>query len=206
MTQESLKKTLLDGLNLLNLSISPTLLLDYLTLLIKWNKTYNLTAIRDPEEMVIKHLLDSLAIQPFFKGDTLLDVGTGAGLPGIPLAIANPDKMITLLDSNGKKMRFLHEVKRKLNLKNIILIESRVETYQPDSLFDVITSRAFSDIPLMIKSTKHLLKQNGQWLLMKGQDPKAELETICFPFDIKPYTLPLLENIRHCVIITKSEI
>jgi 16S rRNA (guanine527-N7)-methyltransferase len=144
------------------------LLLYYLALVDKWNKVYNLTAVRNPEEMVSRQLLDSLSIAPFIKGPSLLDVGCGAGLPGIPLAIVNPELHVTLIDSNGKKTRFVQQAIAELKLTNAKVIQGRVEDLAKDEDFDTITSRAFADLHLMIRLTKHLLKPNGQWAAMKS--------------------------------------
>jgi len=145
-----------------------TLLLYYLALVDKWNKVYNLTAVRNPEEMVSRQLLDSLSIAPFIKGPALLDVGCGAGLPGIPLAIVHPELQVTLIDSNGKKTRFVQQAIAELKLTNANVIQGRVEDLTQDGHFDTITSRAFADLHLMIQLTEHLLKSNGQWAAMKS--------------------------------------
>lgn len=192
---------LLQGLQTLGLSVSPDPLMDYLTLLQKWNKAYNLTAIREPRDMVTHHLLDSLAIVPWINGARLLDVGTGAGLPGIPLAIALPDLHVTLLDSNGKKMRFLREVKRVLKLDNIEIVQSRVEAYHPSSGFDTVTSRAFSAMDTFIQCTHHLLSKQGIWLAMKGRYPEAELETLQHRYRVETYSVPGIVGERCCVIV-----
>ena len=144
------------------------LLLEYLALVDKWNKVYNLTAVRNPEEMVSRQLFDSLSIAPFIKGPELLDVGCGAGLPGIPLAIVHPELHVTLIDSNGKKTRFVQQVIAELKLPNANVIQGRVEDLTQDERFDTITSRAFADLDLMIHLTEHLLKPNGQWAAMKS--------------------------------------
>ena len=151
------------------------LFLDYLEILKKWNEAYNLTAIRNPEDMVAMHLLDSLSIAPFIKGKNILDVGTGAGLPGIPLAILYPERRFTLLDSNGKKIRFLFQAKNQLGLENVNEIQGRAEKHQTEARFNAITSRAFSDLSDMIEKTKHLLEKGGRFYAMKGQLPDQEL-------------------------------
>ncbi len=151
------------------------LLIEYLELLVKWNRAYNLTAVRDPAEMVIRHLLDSLAIAPCLTGRRFIDVGTGAGLPGIPLAIAQPDRTFDLLDSNGKKTRFLFQVKTALALDNMTVHQARVESFQPSGLFDAVLSRAFASLGDMIDCCRHLLAPGGRFLAMKGQFPEAEL-------------------------------
>lgn len=176
----------------------------YLELLIKWNRAYNLTALHLPEDMVIKHILDSLLVLPWIKGQTLLDVGTGPGLPGIPLALAKPDCMVTLLDSNGKKTRFLKEVVRVLAITNVEVIQSRVETYRKTSGFDTVTSRAFSTLKNMVDSTTHLINDGGIWLAMKGRYPQEELEALKMPFRVETYQLDGNESQRCCIIIEKE--
>lgn len=198
---QTLQHTLEQGLQALSLNVQPSLLLNYLSLLEKWNHAYNLTAVRNPQDMLSKHILDSLAIARFVQGDSVLDVGTGAGLPGIPLAIANPQLQVVLLDSNGKKTRFLYEVKRVLQLSNVEIVHSRVEAYQPTQGFDTVVSRAFSDINQMLYWTKHLIKHPGIWLAMKGRSPELELSTITHPFTIENYPVPGLDAERCCVII-----
>ncbi len=163
------------------LDLSPaqkTQLENYLALLSKWNKTYNLTAIKDYDEMVVKHILDSLSIQEYVVGNTIIDVGTGAGLPGLVLAIAFPDKHFTLLDSNGKKIRFLIQAIHELGLKNCEAVQARVEDYKPEKTFDCITSRAFADLKLMLDVTQHLAHENTVWLAMKGDISDEELHHI----------------------------
>lgn len=179
-------------------------LLNYLHLLQKWNAAYNLTAIKDFDDMISKHALDSLAILPWLHGTRLLDVGTGAGLPGIPLAIAKPALHFTLLDSNGKKTRFLNEVKRQLDLKNVEIVQSRVENYHSKIKFDTIISRAFSNLDQMIHWTSHLQSHNGIWLAMKGQRPDHELSQLHYPFHVEEYTVAGLEGERCVVIINNS--
>lgn len=150
-------------------------LLDYLALLAKWNKVYNLTAIRDEKEMFVKHLLDSVAVAPHIDSQRLIDVGTGGGLPGIPLAILFPERQVDLLDSNSKKTRFLIQVKAELGLENVQVIHQRVEDYQPDTLYDGVVSRAFASLDDMLHWTPHLLKQGGHWWAMKSQKTQDEL-------------------------------
>jgi 16S rRNA (guanine527-N7)-methyltransferase len=153
-------------------------LLAYLTLLDKWNRVYNLTAVRDVERMVSHHLLDSLAAVPFFQGETVLDVGSGGGLPGIPLAIARPQLQVTLIDSIAKKTAFLLQAKAELGLANLNVVTGRVEDYRPESGFDVVTSRAFSDLKEFVTLTRHLLKPAGRWLAMKGLMPHEEIASL----------------------------
>ncbi|NOQ90729.1 MAG: 16S rRNA (guanine(527)-N(7))-methyltransferase RsmG [Gammaproteobacteria bacterium] len=149
-------------------------LVHYIQLIARWNKAFNLTAIRDIEEMVSKHLLDSLAVQPYIEGSIILDVGSGAGLPGIPFAITSPDKHFVLIDSNGKKTRFLMQAKIDLKLDNVEIIHQRVEDYQPVSdghriYFDVITARAYAATDNILNSTAHLQSDATRLLIMQGK-------------------------------------
>lgn len=143
-------------------------LLAYLALIIKWNKTYNLSAIRNMEDGIKKHLLDSLSVVAYIKSGPLLDVGSGAGLPGIVISIMKPELCVTVLDTVGKKCRFMQFAKTQLQLKNLTVVNERVENYQPDTCFGQITSRAFAEVDKTLKLTQHLLCDNGQYLLMKG--------------------------------------
>ncbi|ARG99040.1 16S rRNA (guanine(527)-N(7))-methyltransferase RsmG [Legionella micdadei] len=201
---ETSLQTLVSGIDELGLSVAANPLMQYLLLLRKWNQTYNLTAVRDLETMVSRHVLDSLAIIPWIRSNRVLDVGTGAGLPGIPLALAIPDLQITLLDSSGKKIRFLQEVKRHLQLNNIEVVQSRVENYHPSFDFGTVTSRAFSDLAQMIEWTQHLVGINGIWLAMKGRYPETELAGIHLPYQVHSYKVPGMDVERCCVIIEKA--
>ncbi|MGM0541323.1 MAG: 16S rRNA (guanine(527)-N(7))-methyltransferase RsmG [Pseudomonadota bacterium] len=181
MTLTALKPQLEAGLDELGLSLTDTQvdrLIQYLTLLEKWNKVYNLTAIRDPKEMLIKHLLDSLAVVPHITSERIIDVGTGGGLPGIPLAICFPDKTVDLLDSNSKKTRFLIQAKAELGLVNSQVIHDRVENYQPKLGYDAVISRAFASMQDMLHWTDHLLAENGVWWAMKAQQEFEDLKTL----------------------------
>jgi 16S rRNA (guanine(527)-N(7))-methyltransferase GidB len=183
-------------------------LLEFLDLLQKWNKAYNLTAIDNPREMVALHLLDSLAILPYLQGNRFIDVGTGPGLPGIPLAIACPDKHFSLLDSNGKRVRFLFQVKVALGLQNIEEIHARSEAYQPKQCFDGVISRAFTALPDMVDKTRHLLTDNGVFYAMKGRMPEKELSDLPKPYNVSscyPLTVPGVEAERHLVTLTIPE-
>lgn len=202
------KEELLRGIERLDLELSPAQfqqLLDYLALLIKWNKAYNLTAVRDPLQMVTRHLLDSLVILPYLKGARILDVGTGAGLPGIPLSIADPHRTYCLLDSNGKKCRFLQQVVVELGLKNVKIVEDRAEHFATELCFDSIVARAVSTIAEIMKNTSHLICPEGQWLLMKGQYPEGELEGINATISVIPYQVPGLDEQRHLVCAVPSD-
>jgi 16S rRNA (guanine527-N7)-methyltransferase len=171
---EACRKLLVSGLEVLNLSLSDDKidrLFDFIKLIEKWNKAYNLTAIRDREDMVRLHLLDSLAIAPFIEGKRVIDIGTGAGLPGIPLAIYWPEIEFTLLDSNAKKTRFVQQAILELKLKNVSVCHNRVEHYYPDKSFNTVITRAFASLSDIVELTAHLLDKDGVLLAMKGQTP-----------------------------------
>lgn len=155
-----------------------TQLLSYLDLLEKWNNTYNLTAVRSRSDMLSRHLIESLAISPFISGKQVVDVGTGAGLPGIPLAIANPTVHYTLLDSNGKKSRFLLEVKRALKLANVEIETVRVESWLPTKRFDSVVTRAFADLATTLVRVEHVLSDQGMVYAMKTQQAQHEIESL----------------------------
>ena len=183
------------------------LLLEYSSLLQKWNRAYNLTAIRDPQEMLGLHLLDSLSIASFVQGKRIIDVGTGPGLPGIPLAICFPERSFTLLDSNGKKTRFLFHVKTSLGLANVQEVQSRVEAYQPQQLFDAVTSRAFSNLSDMVEKCSHLVVQKGRFYAMKGQYPEQELSDLPKHYNViasHQLKVPGVEGQRHLVEIAPA--
>jgi len=174
------------GLAALGLALPPDAvarLLAYQALLERWNSAYNLTAVRDPAEMVTRHLLDSLAILPFVEGASLADLGTGPGLPGIPLAIAAPGRDVLLVDSNGKKVRFLREAIRALKLEGVRAVQSRVEEVQGQ--FDCITARAFASLADMLAWGGHLLAPGGSWLAMKGRSADDELPGIPAGFRLR---------------------
>ncbi len=184
-------------------------LLAYLALLIKWNKAYNLTAVRDPDEMVSRHLLDSLSVVPFVAegGARWLDVGSGGGMPGVPLAIMFPERAFTLLDSNGKKTRFLTQVKLELSLANLEVIHSRVEQYRPDSPFDGISSRAFSALQDFAAWTRHLGGAETRWLAMKGVQPDDELQALPADFRLEAchvLKVPGCQGQRHLLILRRT--
>jgi 16S rRNA (guanine527-N7)-methyltransferase len=208
MTQ-TLNELLKQGLIANNHHLSATVnqqLLDFLALLDKWNQVFNLTAIRNAEDMVVLHILDSLAIAPFLFGKRIIDVGTGAGLPGIPLALTQPDKEFFLLDSNGKKTRFLNQVKSELSLKNIQILQARIEDYKPDIYFDSIVSRAFSSIPVMLAKTQHLAAPDGQFIAMKGNLPQQEIDEVSAEFtvvDVHKLSINGLSAQRHVVCIKR---
>lgn len=203
------KALLKTGLKKLNIELSEDKidkLLAFHALLVKWNKAYNLTAVRDPEEMIRRHLLDSLSIMPHIEGDTILDVGTGPGLPGIPLSICFPDKQLTLLDSNGKKTRFLVQAKIELGLDNMTPVQARIESFEHDK-FDAITSRAFATLKDMVDGSIHLLKDEGHFFAMKGLYPTdeiAQLDNRTTVLDCFALHVPGEDAERHLVKIKKN--
>jgi len=179
-------------------------LLDYLALLHKWNKVYNLTAIRDPQQMVSHHLLDSLAVMPHLWPGRWLDVGCGAGLPGLVLAIAQPGWQFTLLDSNSKKTSFVQQAVIELGLRNVSVHCERVEEWQPAERFDGIISRAFSELGEFLRNTRHLMAPHGRWAAMKGA-PEQELEEVpdgCRVEHVIPLQVPGLHAARSLVIVS----
>ena len=176
----------------------------YIALLEHWNKAYNLTAIRDPLEMVAKHLLDSLSIAPYLQGERILDMATGPGLPGIPLAILFPKRQFTLLDSNGKKIRFVRQAAMELGLDNIRAVQSRIEAFRPESGFDTLTARAFTALPRMVDLCRHLLTPDNRLLAMKGAPSDEELKQLAgmaVQFEVIGLEVPLLAGRRQLVII-----
>jgi len=184
-------------------------LYEYLQLLQKWNKPFNLTAIKKAEEMIPKHLMDSLSVLAHLGGARrVCDVGTGAGLPGIPLAVCCPETEFVLLDSNGKKTRFLHQVRRHLNLNNVTIVEGRAEDYQPDFRFDAVLSRAFADLMRMCQVTQHLLKKNGVWLAMKSQileTEQATLDARVVLVEQRALQVPGLNEVRQLAVLRFAE-
>jgi 16S rRNA (guanine527-N7)-methyltransferase len=178
-SRSSPAQQLVDGLAVMRIELpqaAQAKLLAYLDLLAKWNHAYNLTAVRDPAEMVARHLLDSLAVLPFIHGTTLADLGSGAGLPGIPLAIARPDLHVALVESNGKKARFLREAVRSLPLANATVVQTRAQ--DAAGMFDTVTARAFASLADMLAWGGHLLAGDGRWLALKGQADPAEIAAL----------------------------
>ncbi len=217
MTQAAL---LAEGVAEMGLDVSAEVqqkLLAYLALLQKWNKVYNLTAVRDPNEMVTLHLLDSLSVLPHVQVKNLLDVGSGGGLPGVVLAICLPSLQVTTIDTVQQKAIFMRQVKGELGLDNLQVVHARVESFKPAEKFEAIISRAFSELALLVKLTKNLLAQNGQWLAMKGQVPHHELDTLKLESlnilgslnirvqKIIPLTVAGLDAERHLVVLENNE-
>ena len=177
-------------------------LIQLVELLAKWNKAYNLTSVRDPQQMLVKHIMDSIVVSPYLQGKRLIDVGTGPGLPGLPLAILNPDKQFVLLDSLGKRLRFIRQAVLELGLKNVEFVQSRVEEFQPEEKFDVVLSRAFASLEDMLFWCKHLPNDTGHFLALKGQFPEQEIKTLDEKFKfVESITLkvPNLEGER-CLV------
>lgn len=179
-------------------------LVRYLELLQTWNRVFNLTSITEPREMVYLHIIDSLLTAPFLSGSRFLDVGSGAGLPGIPLAILYPEHYWTLLDKNNKKTRFMTQVIAELGLKNVQAVHARAEEFHPDDCFDGILSRAYATLALFIKTTRHLICKNGTFIAMKGkypQDEIAEIASLAGEATVTPVTMQGMKLDRHIVCI-----
>ena len=185
-------------------------LLDYVALIYKWNQVHNLTAVREPLDMITLHILDSLSVLPYIECKRLLDVGAGAGLPSIPLAICLPELQVTAIDAVQKKVSFMRQVKAQLGLVNFTVIHGRIEDQEVlgkdiGEKFDVIISRAFSEIGLFVKLTKHLLADGGKWLAMKGAVPQHEFEKSGIqPNDVKVLKVAGLDAERHLIVLKQS--
>ncbi len=179
-------------------------LVGYVELLAKWNNAYNLTSVRDPQQMLIRHIMDSIVVNGRLKGHSFIDVGTGPGLPGVPLAIVRPDSHFVLLDSLGKRIRFLKQVQHELGLNNIEPIQARVEDFQPETGFDGVISRAFASLHDMLDWCHHLPNSSGQFYALKGIVRDEELTNLPSSFAIKSITelkVPELNEQRHLVIL-----
>lgn len=210
--REELMRTLADGVRTLQLDLSEkqlAQLMDYLALLSKWNAVYNLTALRDPKQMVTHHLLDSLAVVPAFNGaKNILDVGAGGGLPGIVLAIARPDMRVSLVDTVHKKTAFLTQVKAELGLANVTVHTGRVEQLKVPQQFDVITSRAFAELNDFVTWSGHLLEEGGRFIALKGVMPSEEIAQLPAGWKVgkvESLTVPGLAAERHLVFIEAGE-
>ncbi len=180
-------------------------LIAYLELLQQWNKAYNLTAIKDWDAMLRLHIADSLAIAPYVHGQHICDWGTGAGLPGIPLSICYPDKSFVLIDSVGKKVRFLRHVVAQLGLDNVTLIHDRIESYQTPTLFDVILARAVASLENIVNLSAHLCKPTGLFVLQKGNFPEAELAQLHRGYEVIKLQVPGIDAERHVIVIKNGE-
>jgi 16S rRNA (guanine527-N7)-methyltransferase len=206
-----LGNTLAQGIESLGLKIEVPVqqdLLQYLELLRKWNKVYNLTAIRDAEQMLSHHLLDSLSIVPYVRGPRVLDMGCGAGLPGIPLALARPDLQVVMMDANAKKTRFVQQAITELKLGNAEAVHSRAEDYTAPGGFDTVTSRAFSSLEDFLGLAAPYLRKGGQLLAMKGRYPTQELELSFNQFRliaVHQLEVPFLDSERHLVEMERTE-
>ena len=180
-------------------------LVQLVELLVKWNKAYNLTSVREPSQMLVKHIMDSIVVSPHLQGNSFIDVGTGPGLPGLPLAILNPDKKFVLLDSLGKRLRFIRQAILSLGLKNVEIVQSRVEEYLPEEGFDCVLSRAFASLEDMLSWCHHLPNKSGHFLALKGQYPESEVINLDSKFEfIESVTLqvPQLDGER-CLVKVK---
>lgn len=183
-------------------------LVGYVEMLHKWNKAYNLTSVRDPEQMLIRHIMDSIVVEPHLQGSRFIDVGTGPGLPGIPLAIVRPDAHFTLLDSLGKRIRFLKQVQHELKLVNIEPVQSRVEDFPAEPPFDGVISRAFASLNDMLNWCHHLPGEKGQFYALKGVVPDDELATLPAGFAVDrvvKLAVPQLEGERHLIVVNVTK-
>lgn len=179
-------------------------LIQLVQLLNKWNKAYNLTSVRDPQEMLVKHILDSIVVSPYLQGDLFIDVGTGPGLPGLPLAIINPTKQFVLLDSLGKRISFIRNAVRELGLTNVEPVLSRVEEYQSEQKFDGVLSRAFASLKDMTDWCHHLPKQDGYFYALKGIYHEDEVQELDKKFEVKDVitlNVPELVGERHLIVL-----
>jgi len=179
-------------------------LVAYVDMLNKWNKAYNLTSVRDPNEMLIRHILDSIVVAPHLRGERFIDVGTGPGLPGIPLSIVRPECHFTLLDSLGKRVRFLRQVQHELKLENIEPVQSRVEAFPSEPPFDGVISRAFASLNDMVSWCKQLPAQDGRFYALKGLVPDDEIAQLPAGYSVESIAklqVPQLDGERHLVVI-----
>lgn len=205
---EEVRRRLAEGLGTLGLDGDAVLtqrLLDFLTLMMQWNRAYNLTAVRDPESMVERHLLDSLAVAPHVPRGRIADIGTGAGLPGLPLAMALPDRHFTLVDSVGKKLRFVRHACRELSLRNVTAVQSRVEDLRPDSPFDAVIARALAPPSRLAELAVGLLRPGGSLLAMCGRHPGPLTRPTGFDTpEVRKVKVPKLAAERHLVVMQRS--
>lgn len=207
MTDAELLARGLDQLGLAAEQRQRDALLDYIALIVKWNRLHNLTAVREPREMIVRHLFDSLAVAPYIEGVRVADVGSGAGLPGIPLAIMQPERAFVLIDSAQKRTRFMTQAVLELKLANVEVVHARVEDYRPSLRFDTVVSRAFASLHDMLIGCAHLLAPGGVFLAMKGVYPQAEIGEIPPGFMLKDVVrlhVPELHGDRHLVRMTPT--
>lgn len=208
----ALESLLREGLRDLEIDVpdeAATTLARFVALLDKWNKAFNLTAVRDPREMVPRHILDSLSARPFLYGTTILDVGSGAGLPGIPLAIVEPRRQFVLLDSGGKKTRFVRHAVGELAMRNVEAEQSRAEDYRPADPFDTVVCRAFSSLRHFVERAGRLCANRGRLVAMKGRLPRDELAALPATWraiEVVPVSVPGLIAERHVVVIERAEV
>lgn len=211
MTPHEITRLLEAGMAELGLSLpaaAPTTLCRYIEVLLQWNRKYNLTAVRAPAQIVSRHILDSLAVAPWVHGTRVLDIGTGAGLPGIPLAVAFPERHFTLLDSNGKKTRFVTHAATTLGLRNVEVVQARVETYRAPEPFATVITRAFAALGEFLGVSAHLGAAGTRWLAMKGAPPADELQALPAGFRllaVHALKVPGVEAARCVVEVKKSE-
>lgn len=199
--QQQLQK-LLDQTDIEVSDFQQNQLVQLVELLVKWNKAYNLTSIRDPQQMLVKHIMDSIVVSPYLQGQRFIDVGTGPGLPGLPLAILNPDKHFVLLDSLGKRIRFIRQAVLALGLKNVEFVQSRVEEYHPEEKFDQVLSRAFASLLDMLFWCQHLPNEKGSFIALKGQFAEQDITELDKRFEfieVIPLKVPELEGER-CLV------
>ncbi|WP_039054908.1 16S rRNA (guanine(527)-N(7))-methyltransferase RsmG [Enterobacter sp. Bisph1] len=184
-------------------------LVAYVELLHKWNKAYNLTSVRDPNEMLIRHILDSIVVAPYLQGSRFIDVGTGPGLPGIPLSIVRPEAHFTLLDSLGKRVRFLRQVQHELKLENIEPVQSRVEDFPAEPPFDGVISRAFASLNDMVAWCRHLPGADGRFYALKGLVPEEEIALLPADLNVESVvklSVPHLDGERHLVVVKANKV
>ena len=207
----NLQEQIDEGCHALNLDLDDDVLsklAGFVALLEKWNRVYNLTAVRDPREMVTRHILDSLVVMPFLTRGRLLDVGTGAGLPGLPVAIADPGLSVTLLDASAKKLRFVRQAVADLGLDNVEVVQARMQEYQPAHSFDMVISRAVASLDDLCRQTAHLVRPGGRMLFMKGTVPEQEIDELQASRDtlhIERLHIPGLEAERHLLWLDKQD-
>ncbi len=209
---ETLAHRLQAGIQRLGVDVTPgaqQCLLQYVHTLHKWNQSFNLTAVREPQEMISRHILDSLSILPYVSGPRVLDIGTGPGLPGMVLAIARPDWSLSLLDSKGKKIRFLVQFQQQAGLENVEIIQERIEKFQPEEKFDTLVTRAFAALPKFLAGVQGLCAPGGRIVAMKGHIPDEELAAVVADnykvVAVKAMVVPGVEAARHVVIIEPRE-